>query len=100
MQFCTPREGNPGNVLLTCWNLLKYSYQCIWSRVFLLGYTLILYIFLQLLLRMAANMSSALHLAGSQKRYGELIAQALQREYLITYNVQPSLRQTSVIRHM
>ena len=50
------------------------------------------------MLRTAANMSSALHL-GSQKRYGELIAQALQREYLITYNVQPSLRQTSVIRH-
>ena len=80
--------------------LIFIASDVIWSCVFLHGYTLILYIFLQLLLSMAANMSSALHLAGSQKRYGELIAQALQREYLITYNVQPSLRQTSVIRHM
>ena len=27
-QFCTPREGNPGNVLLTSRNRLKYFYQC------------------------------------------------------------------------
>ena len=27
-QFCTPREGNPGNVLLTSRICLKYFYQC------------------------------------------------------------------------
>ena len=27
-QFCTPREGNPGNVLQTSKNLPKYFYQC------------------------------------------------------------------------
>ena len=28
MKFCTPREGNPGNVLLTRRNPPKYFYQC------------------------------------------------------------------------
>ena len=29
-QFCIPREGNPGNVLLTSRNSLKYFYQCLY----------------------------------------------------------------------
>ena len=27
-QFCSPREGNPGNMLLTSWNRQNYFYQC------------------------------------------------------------------------
>ena len=27
-KFCTPREGNPGNVLLTSRNRIEYLYQC------------------------------------------------------------------------
>ena len=30
-QICTPRAENPGNVLLTSRNHLKYFYQCTWE---------------------------------------------------------------------
>ena len=33
MQFCTPRAGNPGNVLLTSRNPLKYFYQCVYLNI-------------------------------------------------------------------
>jgi hypothetical protein len=31
-QFCSPRAGNPGNVLLTSWNPPQYFYQCIFTQ--------------------------------------------------------------------
>ena len=65
--MCTPRAGNPGNVLLTCRNPPKYTYQfSVWGR--LKAHRFIDYIFLFLF--------SFLYW---QKKNGALVARSLAR---------------------